>query len=123
MMNKLWRYRYKTPPPTLLVFYQDTHVAELQEFAEGGYLFRYLPAFREMNLAPFPGLSPDRGDILFSELPAFFHERLPDMRRPEIQELVLRSGIPETDKLRLLAQLGSHAITDPFEFRLKAATA
>ncbi|MGA7624538.1 MAG: HipA N-terminal domain-containing protein [Candidatus Acidiferrales bacterium] len=123
MMNKLWRYRYKTPPPTLLVFYQDTHVAELQEFAEGGYVFRYLPAFREMNLSPFPGLSPDKGDILFSELPAFFQERLPDMRRPEIRELVQQSGIPETDKLRLLAQLGSFAITDPFEFRLKAATA
>jgi hypothetical protein len=123
MKTKLWRYRYKAPPPTLLVFYQDIHVAELVEFAEGGYLFRYLQAFRNLNLAPFPGLAPGKGDLLFSELPAFFQERLPDMRRPEIQEAVQQSGIPETDKLRLLAAFGSHAITDPFEFRLKAATA
>jgi len=122
-MNKLWRYRYKTPPPTLVVFYQEECVAELKEFAEGGYLFRYLPAFRELNLSPFPGLSPDKGDILFEQLPAFFQERLPDMRRPEIQEFIQQSGIPEANKLKLLAALGQHAITDPFEFRLKAATA
>jgi HipA-like protein len=122
-MNKLWNYRYKTPPPTLLVFYQDTCVAELQAFASGGYLFRYLPAFRDMNLSPFPGLSPNRGDILCEQLPPFFQERLPDMRRPEIQDLVQQKGIPENNKLQLLAALGSHAITDPFEFRLKATAA
>jgi hypothetical protein len=119
MADKIWRYRYKIPAPTLLVLYRDVLVAELKEFAQGGYLFRYLPPFRQMNLAPFPGLPPGK-DSLFSELPAFFQERLPDMRRPEIRELVEKSGIPEGQKLRLLATLGSHAITDPFEFRLKA---
>lgn len=119
MINRLWGYRYKAPPPTLLVLYGEVCVAELQEFAEGGYLFRYLPTFREKNLSPFPGLSPDKSS-LFEELPAFFQERLPDMRRPEIREQVQKSGIPEGNKLQLLAALGSHAITDPFEFRLKA---
>ncbi len=120
MIDKLWRYRYKTPPPTLLVLYKDVLVAELQEFPQGrGYLFRYSPAFQQMSLSPFPGL-PLGKDSLFEELPAFFQERLPDMRRPEVRELVRKAGIPEDDTLRLLATLGSHAITDPFEFRLKA---
>ncbi len=119
MIDKIWRYRYKTPPPTLLVLYRDVLVAELKEFAQGGYLFRYLPSFQQMSLSPFPGL-PLGKDSLFEELPAFFQERLPDMRRPEIRELVAKTGIPEGEKLRLLATLGSHAITDPFQFRLKA---
>jgi HipA-like protein len=122
MIDKLWRYRYKTPPPTLQVLYQHTLVAELQEFRTGGYLFRYMPEFQHMNLSPFPGL-PIGKDSLFSELPAFFAERLPDMRRPEVREAVEKSGIPKENKLRLLATFGSHAITDPFEFRLKAAVA
>lgn len=120
MINKIWQYRYKTPPPTLLVLYRDVLVAELEEFRSGGYLFRYLPAFQQMSLSPFPGL-PQGRQLLFAELPAFFQERLPDMRRPEIRELVHKVGIPEGDKLRLLAALGSHAITDPFEFRLKVS--
>lgn len=122
MIDKLWRYRYKTPPPTLEVLYQHELVAELHEFPTGGYQFRYTLAFRHMNLSPFPGLPAGKA-LLFSELPAFFEERLPDMRRPEIREAVEKSGIPKENKLRLLAAFGSHAITDPFEFRLKVATA
>ncbi len=119
--KRRWWYRYKTPPPTLLVVYQGQPVAELSEFQEGGFRFRYLPEFGKLGLAPFPGLSPNKGELLFSDLPAFFQERLPDLRRPEIQEQVLLSGIPEGNKLQLLAMLGSHAITDPFEFRLREA--
>jgi hypothetical protein len=94
-------------------------VAELQEFSEG-YIFRYLPAFGRLRLSPFPGLSFDKGDLPFEELPAFFQERLPDMRRPEIQERIKEEGISLESKLQLLATLGSHAITDPFEFRLQS---
>jgi len=119
MMTK-WRYKYKTPPPTLLVLYRSERVAELRKFPEG-YVFRYLPAFREMNLSPFPGLSVDKGDLPFEDLPAFFQERLPDMRRPEIRERIQELRISPDNVLQLLATLGSHAITDPFEFRLEAA--
>ena len=116
-MRKLWRYKYKTPPPTLLVLYQGERVAELQEFSEG-YIFRYLPAFARLKLSAFPGPSFDKGDLPFEELPAFFQERLPDMRRPEIRERIKEQRISPENKLQLLATLGSHAITDPFEFRL-----
>lgn len=119
-MAKLWNYRYKTPPPRLAVLYQGTRVAELQKYPQG-FIFRYLPMFRDLNLTPFPGLTPDKGDLPFEELPPFFQERLPDMRRPEIQEQIRRLGIRDDDELRLLAALGSHAVTDPFEFRLEVA--
>lgn len=119
-MSRPWKYRYKTPPPSLVIYYQGTRVAELQEYS-AGFIFRYLQAFRDLKLSPFPGLALDKGDLPFEELPVFFQERLPDMRRPEIQERVIALGIPQGDKLRLLAALGSHAVTDPFEFRLEVA--
>ncbi len=119
-MEKLWHFKYKTPPPTLAVLYQGTRVAELQKWSQG-FVFRYLPAFRELCLLPFPGLAPRMGDIPFEELPAFFQERLPDLRRPEIQQKMRALGIDQRDKLKLLAELGSHAVTDPFELRLVPA--
>lgn len=119
-MKTPWSYRYKAPPPTLLVLYQGNRVAELEKYPQG-YLFRYLPAFRQMNLLPFPGLAPGKGDIPSEELPVFFQERLPDMKRPEIQVRIEQLKISPTDTLRLLVELGSHAVTDPFELVLKTA--
>jgi hypothetical protein len=119
-MKAPWSLRYKQPPPTLQVLYQHTPVAELERYPQG-YLFRYLPRFRELNLLPFPGLALGKGEIPSVELPVFFQERLPDMKRPEIEEKLRTLNIPATDTLRLLAELGSHAVTDPFELRLKAA--
>jgi len=49
------RMLYKSPPPTLLVSYADQNVAELKK-ANGKYLFRYLEAFKTLNLSPLPGL-------------------------------------------------------------------
>jgi hypothetical protein len=119
-MSKIWGYSYKEPPPTLLIFYHGQQVAELEE-TRIGYVFRYLPAFARLNLSPFPGLAPSRGDLFFCELPTYFQERLPDLRRPEIKEYLIRNEMSADAKLELLADLGSHTITDPFEFRLKAA--
>jgi HipA-like protein len=118
-MKAMWKYKYHAPPPTLRVFYHGEPVAELEQFRQG-YIFRYLPRFRELSLSPFPGLPPGKGDVPFEQLPAFFQERLPDMRRPEIQELIRTLGIQKDNQLELLAQLGAHTITDPFELRLAA---
>jgi HipA-like protein len=115
-----WSYRYKTPPPTLQVLYHGTPVAELERYQQG-YMFRYLSTFHELNLLPFPGLALEKGDIASEELPVFFRERLPDMKRPEVQEKIDRLNIARDDILRLLAELGTHAVTDPFELRLKNA--
>lgn len=119
-MKPPWKLLYRQPPPTLQVLYRDVLVAELERYPQG-YMFHYLPAFQELKLLPFPGLPMEMGEIASEELPVFFQERLPDMRRPEIQEKVRLLKIPATDTLRLLAELGSHAVTDPFELRLKLA--
>lgn len=78
-----------------MVLYQGARVAELQRFPQHGYAFRYLPAFRDMRLSPFPGSPLERGETLSHDLPAFFQERLPDKRRPEVQERIRQSGIAE----------------------------
>lgn len=116
----MWKIAYKAPPPTLLVLYQGERVAELRRFKEG-YVFRYLPAFARLKLSPFPGLALGKGDLPFEELPAFFEERLPDMKRPEIQAMLKEYKISPDDRLQLLAAFGSFTITDPFELRLEVA--
>lgn len=111
---------YKAPPPTLVVLYQGEAVAELKK-ENRKFLFRYLEPFFVQSLAPIPGLLPNRNYVSFGELPAFFRERLPDTRRPEIRQFIVENKIDETDDLRMLACLGKHSITDSFELELRSA--
>jgi hypothetical protein len=105
---------YKSPPPTLLVSYAGRVVAELKR-VDRKYSFCYLDAFQEMNLSPLPGLPQKSGESLHDELPLFFRERLPDLRRPEIRGwLQAHPSINRNDDLQLLGALGSHSITDSF---------
>jgi hypothetical protein len=121
MLN--WKARFgphKSPPPTLFVSYQHKPVAELKK--EGGkFFFRYLEPFFSLDLAPLPGLAPNRQLVSFAELPAFFKERLPDLRRPEIRQYIREHSIDEYDELQMLSCLGAHSITDSFELKLQAA--
>ncbi len=120
MLNWRARLGYKAPPPTLVVSYQHQTVAELKK--EGTkFLFRYLDPFFTLELAPLPGLTPNREFVPFNELPAFFRERLPDMRRPEIKQFIREHNIDETDELQMLSCLGAHSITDSFELKLQTA--
>lgn len=124
MISKRWKFGYKEPPPTLVVLYHGQPIAELEQIPAGHkhrYLFRYLPAFDAMKLPPLPGLSHVKHDQPFYDLPTYFEERVPDLRRPDIQKLVALYRLSPDSKLQLLAHLGSHTITDPFEFRLKDA--
>jgi HipA-like protein len=122
-MLRDWKARFgphKDPPPTLFVSYQKEPVAELRK--EGGkFYFRYLEAFFALGLAPLPGLAPNRQFVSFTTLPAFFKERLPDLRRPEIKQFIREHNIDENDELRMLSCLGAHSITDSFELKLQAA--
>ena len=120
MLN--WKARFgphKSPPPTLFVSYQHQPVAELKK-EDGKFLFRYLEPFFSLELAPLPGLAPNRQFVSFSGLPAFFKERLPDLRRPEIRQYIREHNIDENDELQMLSCLGAHSITDSFELRLTA---
>jgi len=105
---------YKSPPPVLQVSYAGKPVAELAR-AQGRYIFRYLAAFSEMNLSPLPGLPQGQGDLSHNELPLFFKERLPDLRRPEVNKwLAANPSVDRNDDLQLLGVLGAHSITDSF---------
>jgi HipA-like protein len=111
---------YKTPPPTLVVSYKNQAVAELTK-ENGKFLFRYLEPFFAQDLAPLPGIAPSRIFVSYRELPAFFRERLPDTRRPEIRKFIRDNRIDENDELQMLACLGAHSITDSYELSLQNA--
>lgn len=118
----MFRTRYSSPPPKLQVLYRGTNVAELVR-QKDRYVFRYLEAFQRLGLASFPGLpdvSPSK-EYISTDLPRFFAERIPDVRRPEIREWIRREQILEHDELTLLAALGRMSVTDPFELVLQAA--
>jgi HipA-like protein len=108
------RMSYKSPPPTLLVSYAGKTVAELKK-VNGKYLFKYLDAFRELNLSPLPGLPQVNEESKHDDLPLFFKERLPDLRRPEISNWLRNNPqIDINDDLQLLGALGARSITDSF---------
>jgi HipA-like protein len=114
---------HKGPPPTIQILYQGTLVAELSKNKQDCspvYTFRYLPAFRGLNLAPLPGLPYSEHPQQSGSLWPFFAERIPDARRPEIRAWMKLKKLSEYDDIRLLSELGSHSITDPFEIRLAA---
>jgi HipA-like protein len=117
--DMMLKYRYDAPPPTLKILYEGTEVAELKR-DESGYRFQYLASFKELGLEPLPGLSIGK-QYVGRDLPLYFRERLPDIRRSDVKRLVAQFRIPTDDELLLLATLGKHTITDPFEFQLTAA--
>ena len=114
---------HKGPPPTLQILYQGTLVAELNKVKQDSrsvYTFKYLPAFKALNLADLPGLPYSAEPQTASMLWPFFAERIPDVRRPEIQASMKIRRLSEYDDIGLLAALGSHSVTDPFEIRRAA---
>jgi hypothetical protein len=118
IQDRLFRYRYHQPPPTLKILFEGRPVAELKREAPG-YRFRYFDLFSNLGLKPFPGLP--LGEEYKGPLPLYFRERLPDIRRADVKRLVKQFNIPTDDELLLLGTLGRHTITDPFEFQLSAA--
>jgi HipA-like protein len=117
----LLNYKYDAPPPTLKILYSGVEVAELTKDREHShYVFRYLDSFRKLGLQPLPGLDLDK-EYGGTDMPLYFRERLPDTRRPDVRLLMKQFGIPEDNELLLLATLGKHTVTDPFEFQLVAA--
>jgi HipA-like protein len=124
-MIKPWASKSKmsftTPPPTLLVSYNGTVVAELKR-VDKKYSFRYRDSFKELQLSALPGL-PYRSDaVLCDELPLFFKERLPDQRRPEVALWLNQNPqVNRNDDLQLLGTLGAHSITDSFVITQAAA--
>lgn len=111
---KGWGFSFKTPPPTLNLLYQDVPVAALERTRGGVLVFRYLPAFAQLNLSPLPGFPRLEEEYYSAVLWPYFAERIPDLRRPEIARWVKLKKLDVNDELQLLAELGAHTVTDPF---------
>lgn len=114
-----WSARLKAPPPRLEVLFEGEPVAELFRERTGEFCFHYLPAFRAKSLAPLPGLPTGR-EHRSKDLFPFFEERIPELRRPEIQEWLRRHGVDPGDKMSLLGSLGRRSVTDSYELRSAA---
>lgn len=113
----------KGPPPALQILFRGTLVAELGKAKRNGrsvYTFKYLSTFRQLNLAALPGLPYSEEPQSSNELWPFFAERIPDVRRPEIQAWMKLKRLSEYDDIALLAALGAHSATDPYEIRRAA---
>lgn len=122
-MSKSVSWWWKSPPPTLHLIYQGKPVAELKKMKMGDeqlFYFRYLPAFKLARLAPLPGLPESKEEHWSKQLWGYFVERIPDTRRPEIEAVMRERKINRYDELQMLAELGSHTVTDPFEIRRAA---
>jgi hypothetical protein len=78
-------------------------------------------SYHKSVAAPIPGFPDLKKEYRSGRLWPFFAERIPDQRRPEIQEVILREGLTSATTLQLLASLGAHSVTDPFELRLSQA--
>lgn len=121
-MPKGMKLKFSEPPPTLTVSFSDTDVAELmQRKKDGEFVFKYLPTFQQLGLAPLPGFPELRREYVSKTLWPYFLERIPDRRRPEIKSLIDARGLQDASELRLLAELGSMSVTDPFKIREKVA--
>jgi len=102
---------------TLEILYNGEVVAELER-ANGKFVFGYCEKFKTLGLSPLPGL-PFAGAVVSPELPAFFRERIPDSRRPEIRQHIRVNNIDEKDDMEMLAQFSKKSITDSYELRVK----
>jgi HipA-like protein len=116
-----WKARFSTPPPRIEVLFHGEAVAELSRGRDGKYLFRYLPAFIEKKLFPFPGLPLSGKDHVSQELFPFFKERVPDLSRPEILHWLRNHSVQTDDQMALLGTLGKKSVTDSFELRWTTA--
>lgn len=113
----------KGPPPTLQILYRGVVVAELSKEKVKGqnvYTFRYFRQFRDLSLAPLPGISYSEEPQTSAELWPFFKERIPDLRRPEIVAWMRVKKLSESDDIRMLAEMSKYSATDPFEIRFAA---
>lgn len=83
------------------------------------FVFRYDPGFaRSPDAKPisaFPAL--DR-EYRQEELWPFFAVRLPPVEREDVRAAMQRRHIPESDVLRLLAELSGRGVSSPYRFTL-----
>ena|SRR5579862_1983255 len=101
--------------PRVLVQYGTVPIGELTR-ARRDFVFSYLPGFFSTELKALPDFpEPRAGKKYRSEhLWPFFANRIPDLRREDIQELMKKNRLRESDQIELLLALGRETINNPF---------
>jgi HipA-like protein len=100
----------------VLVQYGTTAIGELRRERRGVYAFSYLPGFFQADLKALPDFpDPQIGKKYRSDhLWPFFANRIPDLRRDDVQELIKKNRLKKSDELELLLTLGRETINNPF---------
>ena len=99
----------------VLVQYGASPIGELRR-ENADFVFSYLPGFfdSELNALPdFPESKPGK-KYRSSHLWPFFANRIPDLRRDDVKELLRTTGVKRNDELELLVALGRETINNPF---------
>jgi HipA-like protein len=89
-------------------------VGYLKKIPEG-YVFEYDMHYLENNKRIF--FAKVKGNkFINNKMFAFFKSRLPDEKRPDIQEILKSYGLKEYDDFELLARTKGKIMTDNYEF-------
>lgn len=99
----------------VLVQYGASPIGELRR-EDTEFVFSYLPGFFDSGLNALPDFpEPKRGKkYRSSHLWPFFANRIPDLRRDDVKELLRTTGVKRNDELELLVALGRETINNPF---------
>ncbi len=83
---------------------------------DGRWTFRYSDELREhREVRPLP-IFPDISQTYQSdELWSFFKMRVPSLKQPAINEIVMNEGIDANDQVQLLRRFGRRTVSNPFE--------
>ena len=98
----------------ILVQYRATSIGELRKEGDE-FVFSYLPAFFDANLKPIPDFPDPKRTYHNAHLWPFFANRIPDLRRDDVQVFLKERQLKESDKFGLLLTLGRETINNPFQ--------
>ena len=119
-----WRKVIEPPAPEAEAVFFLTHgdlVIGTLSAKQGLWQFEYSDEFRlQDDLRPILEM-PDVQKVYQSpNLWQFFAMRIPSLGQPDVEEILEREHISETDSIKLLERFGKRTIANPFELKLAA---
>lgn len=119
-----WRKEIEPPAPeaeaVFLLTYGDLIIGRLSA-KQGLWQFEYSDEFRlQDDLRPILEMPDVQKTYRSPNLWQFFAMRIPSLGQPDVEEILEREHILETDSIRLLDRFGKRTIANPFELKLAA---
>lgn len=97
------------------VFYKDYHIAIL-ELQNGEWIFYYTDFFKQSeDLPTIVDFQDKEKKYTANELWPFFTSRIPSLKQPRIQNIIIKKNINFNDMTDLLKNFGQRTITSPYE--------